>query len=192
MSYLPMCLLCYSFTLNVFQHAILSVHIEGQKVRKIFEFFFFFVYQRQCLAFGKMIPALLAHSLLKSCHKNKLFPFEINFDLVFCSQPSVAASLFLVGWVGILLSFLNSLSDILLLLTQRRRKNWFENSMRSSVRPMRRWVWGFCPSWWLKDCCLKKDSTYKCYFFMDPILAGGSLIFFKCLMIDPDRDVCVC
>lgn len=162
---------------------------EGQKNIWIF---FFFVYQRQCLAFGKMIPALLAHSLLKSCHKNKLFPFEINFDLVFCSQPSVAASLFLVGWVGILLSFLNSLSDILLLLSQRRRKNWFENSMRSSVKPMRRWVWGFCPSQWLKDCCLKKDSTYKCYFFMDPIMAGGSLIFLKCLMIDPDRDVCVC
>lgn len=118
-----------------------------------------FVYQRQCSAFGRMVSVLLPHSLLKSCHKNKLFPFEINFDTVFCNQPSVAASLFLRDWVGVLLSFLCSLSDILLLLSQRRRKNWFENLMRSSVKPMRRWVWGFHSSWWLKYCCLKKEST---------------------------------
>lgn len=93
MSCLPMCLLCCSFTLNVFQHAILSVDIErtvGQKnIWKIISF----VYQRQCSAFGRATSSLLPHSLLKCC-KNELFPFEINFDLVFCSQPSVAASLF--------------------------------------------------------------------------------------------------
>lgn len=134
-----------------------------------------FVYQRQRSAFGRAISALLPHSHLKSCRKNKLFPFELI--LTWGSAAS-----FLVCGSFLVLNGL-SWSSVVIYLTfpfpeeKKKLVREFDEKQREANETVSVGLVAFLRA--------------KCSFFMDPILAGRSLSF---LLFEnwSDRCVCVC